>query len=286
MSDVMLPPRQPEPVFNLPFVIILSCGCLLALHGLRQVLPSETDDWVIAQFAFVPARASIALGLVNHQLQLAAQHVPADTILALIGDGGGRWWSLLTYAFLHGSWMHVGFNCIWLAAFGSPVARRFGSMRFLLLMVVSAVVGALTQFAATPTSFAPVIGASAAVAGAMGAATRFVFHRAGSSGGRSVALSQRDRDDAVYRQPALSLRATLSTRGALIFVLVWFGSNLLFGLVPALSGMGDEPIAWQAHIGGFLSGLLLFPLFDREHPTELTTLATHESADLPLDMGT
>ena len=49
------------------------------------------------------------------------------------------------------------------------------------------------------------------------------------------------------------------TKAALLFILVWFGTNLVFGLYPSLSGISDGPIAWQAHIGGFLAGLLAFP---------------------------
>ena len=75
---------------------------------------------------------------------------------------------MLTYALLHGSWAHVLVNSIWLVAFGPPIARRFGSVRFLLFFAMTAVAGALAHWAANPMDFSPLIGASAADFGADG----------------------------------------------------------------------------------------------------------------------
>lgn len=278
MSEPTLPERPREPAFNLPGIVTLCCLGLIGIHALRWFLSPETDYDIVANFAFVPARMAIALNVAQHQLQVSVQNLPQDAFQLLIGNGGGKWWTLVTYAFLHGSWAHVGFNCVWLVAFGAPVARRFSAVRFLLLLVVAAVVGALSQFFWSPASFAPVIGASAAVAGAMGAATRFVFRRPGD---RARHFDRAALDEA-FRQPALTLRQTFTTKGALVFVVIWFVTNLLFGLFPALSGIGTEgPIAWQAHIGGFLAGLLLFPLFDPARPApdlETPNLETEDSA--------
>ncbi len=257
MSDAM-PPRRRERMFNMPGVVIACCVVLVGIYADYSFASDETKNTIIANFAFVPARVAIALDLARGQLRTSVQTIPQDTFAALIGAGGGRWWTLVTYAFLHGSWAHVGFNCLYLVAFGAPVARRFKSARFLLLLLVAAVAGAIVQFLWSMASFMPVIGASAAVAGAMGAAMRFVFQPARD---KVETLDQR-RPEAAARQPALSLRETLATRTALFFILFWFAANLVFGLFPALGGVDDGPIAWQAHIGGFLTGLLLFPLFD------------------------
>lgn len=262
------PTVRREPIFNIPGVVALVCVLLLGIHAWRQFIAIETDNWVVAEFAFIPARVSIALHLFSDRLT-AAFHAAADQspviasqIEFLIGDGQSRWWTLLTYAFLHGSWAHVGFNCVWLVAFGSAVARRFGSARFLVLLAISAVAGALVQYVASVANFQIVIGASAAVAGAMGAAVRFVFQPSD----RAVRVFDRSSVDEAFRLPALSLRETFTTKATLAFVVFWFLSNILFGLVPALGGIGDAPVAWQAHIGGFVVGLLLFPLFDPKRP--------------------
>ena len=276
------PPRR-EPAFNLPAVVLGCCVVLLGIHLARAFVGIETDNTIVAWFALVPARFTLAMHLEPARLT-EAYHAAVDRnpIMAaqidfLIGDGRARWWTLLTYAFLHGSWAHVGFNCVWLVAFGSAVARRFSALRFLLLMAVSAVAGAIVQYAADITSFQIVLGASAAVSGAMGAATRFVFRPANEPS----RLFDRAMQNEAFRQPALTLRQVATTKVALVFVVFWFVTNLLFGYLPALGGIGDGPIAWQAHIGGFLAGLLLFPLFDPKRPPP--AIDAEDSADLPVE---
>ena len=69
-------------------------------------------------------------------------------------------------------------------------------------------------------------------------------------------------DDEAYRVPAIPLVHVLSDARVLIFLGVWFGINLMFGLGSLSFTGGDQPVAWQAHIGGFLAGLLLFSWFD------------------------
>ena len=276
------PVRRREPAFNLPGVIVSACGVLLGIHALLAFVSVETDNWIIATFAFMPARVTIALHLMPAPI-INAYHalvdhnaLLADQIDFLIGDGRARWWTFLTYALLHGSWAHVGFNCVWLVAFGSPVARRFTAFRFLLLMIVAALAGSVAEYLCDMTGFQIVLGASAAVSGAMGAATRFVFRPSDEP----IRLFDRARLEEAFRQPALSLGRMLTTKAALVFVVFWFATNLLFGYVPAIGGLGDAPVAWQAHIGGFLAGLLLFPLFDTRRPPSKTA-EIEETAVLP-----
>ena len=95
------------------------------------------------------------------------------------------------------------------------------------------------------------IGASASISGFMAAAMRFAFQRAGPLG-----LLGRDEPSA-YRVPALPLTAVLRDPRVLAFLGVWFALNLLFGLGSLSLDGGEQAIAWQAHIGGFLAGLLL-----------------------------
>ena len=257
MSELR-PTRRREPAFNIPGVIVACCALLLGIHGVREVLSVETDNALVAALAFIPARITLALHLAPNQLT-SAYHALVDRnpILAsqldfLMGDGQMRPWTFLTYAFLHASWAHVGFNCIWLVAFGSAVARRFSALRFLLLLVVAAVAGAAVQYLTNITSFELVIGASAAVSGAMGAVVRFVFRPSDEP----RRMFDRSRLNDAFCQPGLSLRQTFTNKAAVIFIIVWFASDLLFGLYPALSGISTAPVAWQAHIGGFLAGRL------------------------------
>ena len=86
---------------------------------------------------------------------------------------------------------------------------------------------------------------------------RFAFQRGGPL------ASDRANDPAdAYRVPALPLTAVLRDPRVLIFLGVWFGLNLLFGIGSLSLDGGEQAIAWQAHIGGFLAGLLAFALFD------------------------
>jgi membrane associated rhomboid family serine protease len=74
-----------------------------------------------------------------------------------------------------------------------------------------------------------------------------------------------------YRQPALPLREILSNRGAISFLFFWFLANFLFGAIPAPLGVTDATVAWEAHIGGFLIGLLAFRWFDPPAPPSAAT---------------
>jgi len=235
--------RQPsEPIFNVPAVVSATLAILFAIHALREwVITPEFDNELLWLFAFVPSRyESSMVGLGAYPGGVAADV-----------------WTFITYAFLHGSWMHLGLNAVWLLAFGTPVARRFGGARFLAFFAVTAAGGALAHLIVYSGERVPMIGASAAISGFMAAAMRFAFQRGGPL--RFIGRA----DDQAYRVPALPLAAVLRDPRVIIFLAVWFALNLLFGLLgsAALDG-SDQPIAWQAHIGGFLAGLLAFPLFD------------------------
>jgi membrane associated rhomboid family serine protease len=248
--------RPSEPIFNVPPIVIATVGVLVLVHAFRMlVLSSAADDQFVLSFAFIPARygADPAAG-------------------AFPGGFGADLWTFFTYAFLHADLLHLGLNLAWLIPFATALARRFGAWRYVLFMLVTAAAGALAQLISSPQEVAPMIGASAAISGAMAGAMRFIFQPHGPL------VSWRDGAgyDEAYRVPAVPLLATFRDLRFLLFLVVWMGLNILFGL-GALS-LGSEPgqqIAWQAHIGGFLAGLLLFTAFDPAVPRgELDTEAS------------
>lgn len=100
------------------------------------------------------------------------------------------------------------------------------------------------------------IGASAAVSGMMAAAIRFAFQHG------SFLSFRRGDTEAAARVPALSLMRSLQNSSVLGFLAVWFGLNIITGLGAIAIGASAQSIAWQAHIGGFIAGLVLFSLFD------------------------
>ncbi|MBB5754413.1 rhomboid family intramembrane serine protease [Prosthecomicrobium pneumaticum] len=227
-------------MFNLPSVVVATIGVLGLVHLVRTMaLDSDTAVRVLLAFAFVPVRLT------------------APELLGEPWPGGlaGDVWTFVTYAGLHGSWMHFGINALWLAAFGTPLARRFGTVRFLAFFAIGAAAGAAAHLALYPDGLQPLVGASAAISAQMAASARFAFSPGGALGGRRFGA-------APEASAALSLREMITDRRIVVFLGVWFAMNLVFGLFLAPPGMESSAIAWEAHLGGFVAGLLLFPLFD------------------------
>lgn len=230
-----------EPMLNVPTVVVATLAVLALVHAVRMfVLSAEADLEFILTFAFIPVRyeASLLLGA------------------SLPGGFGADIWTFVTYALIHADLMHLGFNVAWLLPFGSALARRFGTWRFLAFLVVVSAAGALAHLVSHPAQMVPMVGASAAISGCMAAAMRFALQQGGPLG----LWRPSDRD--AYRVPVASLWATLSNPRYLAFLAVWFGLNALFGMGTVPIAGDGQVVAWQAHIGGFLAGLFLFSLFD------------------------
>ena len=227
---------KPTPMFNLPLAVLWLGVAFVLVHGARQLLSEDADFWALLTFAFIPIRYG-------------------DMAALLPGGVAARFWSPVTYAFLHADAVHLLVNLVWMASFGAALARRFGTGRFLVLSALAAVGGAGAHFAFHANEEAIVIGASGAVSGMMAATARFAFSPGGplAGGGRSAGA---------YRLPAERLATVFTRSRALGFIVVWFVVNLLFGLAGDLTPGVSGPIAWEAHVGGFLAGLLAFPLLD------------------------
>ncbi|MEO3385712.1 rhomboid family intramembrane serine protease [Mesorhizobium sp. CAU 1741] len=216
-----------EPVFNLPAIVTAFIALCVAIHLLRSyVLTQEQDFWVVLQFAFIPIRYSGEYALDPYAFM-------------------GPW----TYSLLHGGLGHLAVNMIWLAAFGSPLANRIGVIRFILFWLVTSLAAVGLHYMLHSTEAVPLVGASGAISGMMGAAARFGFRIDRSAG------------KAAFDGPVRSIMAVFRSRAVVTFLLVWFAVNLVMGLGFGGSEGGGE-IAWEAHIGGFLAGFLLIRLFD------------------------
>ena len=229
----MPPPARPAnpPAFNVPGVVLLLLVVLALVQAVRSfLLTPDADDWVLTQFAFVPGcYAEACFGR----------------------SSGAEFWSPLSHAFLHGDWMHLGLNTVWLLAFGTPVARRLGALRFLLFSAIGAVAGAAAFYALNSDLFVPVVGASGTVSALMGSACRFAFGSIGRSG------------PAALRAPLLTVRQALADRTILFFILIFFVTNILTATGYSAFVDGGATVAWEAHVGGFLFGFLSLGLFDR-----------------------
>jgi membrane associated rhomboid family serine protease len=236
----MLDQPRRERMLNVPAVVVALLVVLGLIHAflVLALTPGQVTEFLLL-FAFIPARYD--------------PQVPPDVLFP--GGLAADIWTFVTYALIHGNLNHLFLNGIWLLAFCSPVARRFGTLRFLAFMAVTAIAGAAAYLATHFGELLPMVGASASISGAMAAAMRFAFQRGGPLG------LWRDSDEA-YRVPAASLAASLRDRRVLAFLLVWFGINLLFGILPLGISGTEQAVAWEAHIGGFLAGLFLFAAFD------------------------
>jgi membrane associated rhomboid family serine protease len=251
-----------QPALFAPVPLLVLIGFMLGLHAYRAFvlgLFEDADVRFLNLTAFVPARFSLWVGLASLQDVAAdvAGSAPSLRPLrralfqAFVAGGESVPWTTVTYAFLHASWEHVIVNSLWMLAFGSPVIRRFGTGRFMAFFIVTAAVSALFHAAFNLTDVAVLVGASGAVSALTAAALRFAVGPGGFGAGPET-----------WSLPARPLMAALADRRVLMFIAVWFGINLLAGLGVPLGGGGDVKIAWEAHVGGFIAGLLLFSLFD------------------------
>jgi membrane associated rhomboid family serine protease len=195
-----------------------------------------------------PVGGLIAALLVAHLLRLWLGVGIGRFALDRIDLEAGHWAGLFTHIFIHASWVHLAMNCAFILAFGAPVARYLGldgagAARFFLFFLVCGVLSG-TGFVLIASAMEhpgdpqwDVIGASGAGSGLMGAAIRLISGR-----GRLGPLASR----------------TVAAMTA-----VWILANVVFGLTGLAPGAQGAPIAWQAHILGYLAGLLLIGLFVR-----------------------
>ncbi len=264
-------------MFNVPPVVIATVVVLVAVHAFRMLALTENQDArLLLTFAFIPARYDSGL----------------STAGLLPGGFGAELWTFFTYAFLHADWVHIGLNLAWLLPFGTALARRFGTWRYVVFMLIMSAAGAFAHLVSHPGEMVPMIGASAAISGAMAAAMRFVFQKDGPL------ETWREGNEDAYRVPAASLVATFRDVRFLLFLGVWIGLNALFGLgTVSIGAEQGQQIAWQAHLGGFFAGLVLFNAFDPvvpggkleiepvERRTELNAAPQHANPVPPTEPG-
>ncbi len=199
MDRIDTPPN--ERLFNAPLLAVLVAASMPALYVFQSGSPNQWID-----LAFVPADLE-----------------------------RGRWGGLVSSMLLHGNWPHAIMNAIAALTFGAPVARLLrgpaGIGAFFTLYIVSGVIGALGYAFVHWASNDPLVGASGAIFGLIGAATRLL-------GGQGRVLP-------------------LTARPVLTASIAWMAVNAVIGLIGFAPGVEGARIAWEAHAFGFLTGLLL-----------------------------
>lgn len=159
-----------------------------------------------------------------------------------LSDPSSGWFYMVTAMFLHGGWLHILSNMWVLFIFGDNVEASMGGLRYLIFYILAGTAAALLQIYIWPASSTPMIGASGAIAGVLGA---------------YLILFPRSR---IASLVFVFILFTVIEIPAFLFLLVWIGLQVYSGLF-AIHGSAGSGIAWWAHIGGFIFGIVMVSFF-------------------------
>ncbi|HFB2048163.1 MAG: rhomboid family intramembrane serine protease [Hyphomicrobiaceae bacterium] len=224
-----------EKIFNAPGIVVAVILVVSLIHSLRAVGGPFVDQFLVNYLSLYPYR-----------IGPNANDISGGVFIGLT--------SLATHALLHADWMHLLTNNAWLMVFGSLIARRTSTLGFSFLFIICTVFGGLAYISVNGFVKAVVVGMSGAVSGLMGASFRIIFVAFQQGGLKTL---QR------YPQaiPRLPLISVMQHRKTMLATCFWILMNFFLALVdPNL--LGNSGIAWEAHLGGFLAGFLLFGIVD------------------------
>jgi membrane associated rhomboid family serine protease len=233
----MFPIRDSVPTVRTPVIVYLLIAANTAIFLYQNSLGSNASAIFAYEYGLVPIRYFDPFwGLRNG--------LPADD-----------YWPFLTAAFLHGGWLHIILNMWTLFIFGQTMEGRMGSIPFLAFYLACAMASTAVHAWFNPLSDVPVIGASGAIAGVIGAYA-LTFPTA-----RITLLVPIIIIPLIFDIPAIA------------FAIIWFGMQVLQGAWESLTPSIGGGIAWWAHIGGFIAGIILLPLFLAFAPRQRQTSA-------------
>jgi membrane associated rhomboid family serine protease len=228
----VIPLRDRNPTRTFPFVTVALIGACFAVFLYELSLTASGGDEALNRFFLtwgaVPARIS--------------QSVEAGNLLSQATFG------LVTSQFLHGGWLHILGNMLYLWIFGNNIEDRLGHLRFLAFYLVGGIIAALTQLWVDPASEQPLVGASGAIAAALGAYL-IVF-----PGARILTFL------------TLGFFIQLIEVPALIVLGFWFVLQLFSGAVSLGGDNAEGGVAFFAHIGGFVFGMAVGALLRATGP--------------------
>jgi len=212
----MIPLRDTIPSATVPFVTRLLIAANVVVFLYQAGLAGREGEAFIRTWGLVP------------------RHVHLDRPETLL--------PLVTSMFLHGGWMHLIGNMLYLHIFGDNVEDRLGHLRYLAFYLIGGLVAGVAQVTLNAHSGLPMVGASGAIAGVTGAYFLFFPHA------RIVTLV-----------PIFVFLQVIEVP-AVFFLLVWFVFQLLLGVGSLGAHTAEGGVAFWAHVGGFLAGLALGPL--------------------------
>jgi membrane associated rhomboid family serine protease len=230
----MIPIKDDNPQILVPFatitIVLLNIASWVFLQGMGS---GQQLAGSVCQFGLIPGEL---LGLVPAGTRLP---LGAGTV-CILGDTG-HWYTAVTSMFMHGGWMHIIGNMWFLWIFGDNVEDSMGSIRFFIFYLLCGLAAAAVQVVADPSSQVPMVGASGAIGGVMGA---------------YILLYPRVH---VHMLFILIFYVTTIAVPAFLMLGYWFVVQVLSGI--ATYGQGGGGVAFWAHIGGFLAGVILIFFF-------------------------
>lgn len=218
----MFPISDDNPRVRTPIVTWCIIGTCVLVFLWQVSLGDERGQIAVFEFGMIPARL---FGTGELRADIAA--VPA-------------WSTLLTSMFMHGSWLHLGLNMLFLWIFGDNVEDSMGHLRYAVFYLVCGIAAAMTQALIHPDSTIPMVGASGAISGILGA--YLLLHPYAT----------------VRVLIVIVVFVTIVHVPALFVLGLWFFTQLMSA---AFSPTGGPGIAFWAHVGGFVAGMALVPVF-------------------------
>ena len=221
----MIPLKDMTPRQSFPLMTLLLIGINIAVFVHQITLPGPAGDLFIKTYGLVPSHISQALA--GHRYTLEQALLPFFTCM-----------------FLHGGWLHILGNMWFLWIFGANVEDRMGPLPYLVFYLVCGIGSGISEVAFSWGSHIPSIGASGAISGVLGA---------------YIVLFPKSR---ILSLVPLLIIWFLWKVPAVIFIGLWFLMQFLSGVVSlGAQSSAQGGVAWWAHVGGFLLGLLLVKLF-------------------------
>jgi membrane associated rhomboid family serine protease len=221
----MFPIKDTIPRRQFPFITYLIIFVNTVIFIIEVILPPEILKEIFYLFGLVPARYI---------------HLEWAYIMGLPVDD---YWPFFTNLFLHGSFLHFFSNMWSLYLFGDNVEDALGHIRFLIFYILCGIAANLTHFVFNINSTIPTIGASGAISGIMAAyMIMFPYSRI------------------ITFIPLLFIPFFFEIH-AFFYIGIWFISQLLSGTTSLIAPELGGGIAWWAHIGGFIMGIILLPFF-------------------------
>ncbi|HXZ87506.1 MAG TPA: rhomboid family intramembrane serine protease [Candidatus Binataceae bacterium] len=225
----MIPLRDSEASRRLSAANSLLILLNFAVFALEMRLGPNAES-TLAPFAMVPAQ-------ISHLGAAAA----AARLQALA--------TLATSLFLHGGLLHIAGNMLYLFIFGPAVEEAMGHLRYVCFYLLAGVAASLAMVAMGPESVVPVIGASGAIAGVLGA--YFVLYPRGR----------------ILTILPVFVFIQFVEIPAVFYLLIWFAVQLYAGITSGAQGPLVGGVAWWAHVGGFLFGIAAAPIFTPQRVT-------------------